>query len=167
VSFSGNYNSNTHYSLLYLQKIIWNRSEYCGQKKCTRVHVCFWGAPKTWNILYKHTSKNLRIHCLTPHSARTRACFWREAPPFSPRSHSQRESISPSSSSRLLGLATIYIAKSASSSFAEPISTPLCLATGQSHYALSYHVPPASSGGHAWWGASRALITAGRSGLRP
>ena len=32
-------------------------------------------------------------------SARTRACFWREALPFSPRSHSQQESISPSSSS--------------------------------------------------------------------
>jgi hypothetical protein len=29
-----------------------------------------------------------------------RACFWREAPPFSPRSHSYRESISSSSSSK-------------------------------------------------------------------
>jgi hypothetical protein len=24
----------------------------------------------------------LAFHCITPHSARTRACFWREAPPF-------------------------------------------------------------------------------------
>ena len=29
----------------------------------------------------------------TPHSARTRACFRREATPFSPRSHSHRKSI--------------------------------------------------------------------------
>ena len=35
----------------------------------------------------------------TPHSARTRACFWREATPFSPRSHIHRKSISSSSSS--------------------------------------------------------------------
>ena len=26
--------------------------------------------------------KNPRIQSTTPHSARTRACFWREAPPF-------------------------------------------------------------------------------------
>jgi hypothetical protein len=26
----------------------------------------------------------LAFHCITQHSARTRACFWREAPPFSP-----------------------------------------------------------------------------------
>ena len=42
------------------------------------------------------------LHYTTPHSARTRACFWREAPPFSPRSHSYRESISSSSSSKIL-----------------------------------------------------------------
>jgi hypothetical protein len=39
------------------------------------------------------------IHFVTPHSARTRACFWRVAPPPFPRSHSHREIISSSSSS--------------------------------------------------------------------
>ena len=38
------------------------------------------------------------LHYTTPHSARTRACFWREAPPFCPRSQSYRESVSSSSS---------------------------------------------------------------------
>ena len=37
--------------------------------------------------------------CIAPHSARTGAFFWREAPPFSPRSQSHRESTSPSLSS--------------------------------------------------------------------
>ena len=50
-------------------------------------------------ITLERTHKNnRRIYYITPHSARTRACFWKEAPPFSPRSHSHRESISLSSS---------------------------------------------------------------------
>jgi len=58
---------------------------------------------KTWEIINKQTPKNPRIHCITPQSARTRACYWREAmrrcvSPLVPTA-SHRESNSPSSSS--------------------------------------------------------------------
>ena len=52
------------------------------------------------NITRERTHKNnRRIYYITPHSARTRACFWGMAPPFFPCSHSHRKSISSSSSS--------------------------------------------------------------------
>ena len=60
----------------------------CTENICTCIKVM------AYSSTCRSPSKEPRSHCITPHSARTRACFWREAPPFSPRSHSHRESIS-------------------------------------------------------------------------